>query len=79
MERRERKIGVDDVVSRAWAIGSTKAMRKVGRRRKRRSSSKRHDSILGRSRRYPCRRLSNTPSAKLGAIRREKGLSQHVH
>ena len=33
-------------ISRAWAIGSTKAMRKVGRWRKQRSSSKTHDSSL---------------------------------
>ena len=50
--------------SRAWAIGSTKAMRK------RSSSSKANDNSLGQSRRYPRRLLSKTPGAKLGMIRR---------
>ena len=57
-------------VSRAGAVGSTKATRKLGRWRKWRSSSKTHDSSLCQSSRYQRRRLSNTPSAKLRVIRR---------
>ena len=59
-------------ISRAWAIGSTESMRKVGRGRERQSTSKTHNSSFGQSHRYSRRRLSKTQRAKLGAIRRRK-------
>ena len=61
-------------ISRAWAIGSTEAMTKVARERYRRSTSKTHNRCFCQSSRYSHhdRRLSKTPSTKLGAIRRRK-------
>ena len=44
-------------IGSAWAIGSINPMREVGRWRKR-SSSKAHDSSLGRSRQHQRRRLA---------------------
>ena len=57
MERRDSDSGEEEKeltdswkkISRALAIGSTKAMRKVDRWKKRRSSSKTHDSSLGQA------------------------------